>query len=46
MVGIARISRMENVELRILCSIATIFNFFWDEGDDFVCEDEERTAFE
>lgn len=22
------------------------FMFFWDEGDDFICEDEERTAFE
>ena len=22
------------------------FRLFWDEGDDFICEDEERTAFE
>lgn len=22
------------------------FSYFWDEGDDFICDDEERTAFE
>lgn len=22
------------------------FSYFWDKGDDYICEDEERTAFE
>lgn len=44
--GIVHTTKRANVVLKTPLEECADFGCFWDADDDYICEDEERTAFE